>query len=98
VFLLPSLCEGSAAVTYEAMMAGLPVVCTENAGSIIINEKSGFIVPVLDPVSIADSLLRLQNSPELLSKLSEFAHNHSTSVCLSGYSQRLVSALETHTL
>src|SRR5207244_3760976 len=33
VFLLPSVCEGSATVTYEALTAGLPVLCTPNTGS-----------------------------------------------------------------
>jgi len=33
VFLLPSVCEGSATVCYEALAAGLPVVTTPNAGS-----------------------------------------------------------------
>ena len=32
VFLLPSLCEGSANAIYEALATGLPVICTPNAG------------------------------------------------------------------
>ena len=32
VFVLPSVCEGSATVIYEALAAGLPVVCTPYAG------------------------------------------------------------------
>lgn len=31
---LPSVCEGSAMVTYEALMSGLPVICTPNAGAV----------------------------------------------------------------
>ena len=35
VFLLPSVCEGSATVVYEALTAGLPVICTPNTGSVV---------------------------------------------------------------
>ena len=48
VFFLPSICEGSATVIYEAMMMGLPVVTTPNAGSIVTDGLNGFIVPVRD--------------------------------------------------
>jgi glycosyltransferase involved in cell wall biosynthesis len=34
VFLLPSLCEGSATVTYEALSHGVPVIATANTGAI----------------------------------------------------------------
>lgn len=32
LFVLPSLCEGSAAVLAEALASGLPVICTPNSG------------------------------------------------------------------
>ena len=35
VFLLPSICEGSATVCYEALAYGLPVITTRNAGSVV---------------------------------------------------------------
>lgn len=44
VFVFPSLFEGSAKVVYEAMSYGLPVITTENAGSIVENDFSGFII------------------------------------------------------
>ncbi|MGY8954541.1 MAG: glycosyltransferase, partial [Flavobacteriales bacterium] len=43
VFVLPSLCEGSATVIYEAMSFGLPIITTNNSGSIIENGNEGFI-------------------------------------------------------
>lgn len=46
VFVLPSLEEGSAKVTFEAMAAGIPVITTPNSGSVIRNGKEGFIVPI----------------------------------------------------
>ncbi len=46
VFLLPSVCEGSATVVYEALAAGLPVIVTENAGSVARHGRDGIIVPL----------------------------------------------------
>ena len=46
VFVLPSLQEGSALVTYEAMACGLPCVVTENTGSIVRDGVDGMIIPV----------------------------------------------------
>lgn len=46
VFVLPSICEGSAMVIYEALNWGLPVITTYNAGSIVRDTVDGFIVPI----------------------------------------------------
>ena len=60
VFLFPSLCEGSATVCYEALAAGLPVICTANTGSVLIRDGvEGFIVPVCDVTAIVARLRRL---------------------------------------
>ncbi|PPS42779.1 glycosyltransferase family 4 protein [Chroococcidiopsis sp. TS-821] len=59
VFVLPSICEGSAMVTYEAMNWKLPIVTTPNAGSIVRNNIDGFVVPVKNPSSIANKLLEV---------------------------------------
>ena len=45
VFVFPSLFEGSAVVTYEALAAGLPSVVTPSAGSVVRDGVEGFIVP-----------------------------------------------------
>ena len=44
VFVFPSLFEGSAVVTYEALACGLPGVVTPAAGSVIRNGIEGFVV------------------------------------------------------
>jgi glycosyltransferase involved in cell wall biosynthesis len=62
-FLLPSICEGSAVSTYEALTAGLPVVCTPNCGSVVRDGKEGFIVPIRDPAAIGDRLEELAADP-----------------------------------
>lgn len=57
VFVLPSLCEGSAMVTFEALQYGLPLIVTPNTGSIVRDGIDGSIVPIRDASAIAESLL-----------------------------------------
>ena len=48
VFVYPSLHEGSAIATYEALASGLPVITTRNSGSVVRDGIDGFIVPIRD--------------------------------------------------
>jgi len=59
VFVLPSLSEGSAKVTYEAMACGLPVIVTPNAGSVARDKEDGFLVPPKDSDALQEKLLKL---------------------------------------
>jgi glycosyltransferase involved in cell wall biosynthesis len=70
VFLLPSVCEGSATVTYEALHWGLPVICTSNTGSVVRDGQEGFIIPAGDAQAIADRIDQLRRDPELLAAMS----------------------------
>ena len=65
VFVLPTLDEGSAKVTAEAMAAGLPVITTPEAGSLVVDGESGFLVPATDVESLAERLARLHAHPEV---------------------------------
>ena len=53
VFVLPSLAEGSAEATYEALAAGLPVITTNAAGSVVRDGRDGCIIPERDPERLA---------------------------------------------
>jgi len=59
VFVLPSICEGSAMVTYEALSSGLPVITTPNSGSIVRNGIDGLIIPIRNSDIIADKLIQI---------------------------------------
>lgn len=59
VFVLPSICEGSAMVTYESLSSGLPIITTYNSGSVVRDGNDGFIVPLKDIEEIADKLLKI---------------------------------------
>ncbi len=65
VFVLPSLSEGSAKVTYEAMACGLPVIVTPNAGSVARDGEDGFIIPPRDSRALQEKLLLLYDDPAL---------------------------------
>src|SRR4029077_18852254 len=65
VFLLPSLCEGSATVVYEALSASLPVICTQNTGSIVRDGVEGRIIPIRDSRVIAEAVAGLARNIEL---------------------------------
>lgn len=94
VFLLPSLCEGSATATYEALSWGLPVVCTPNTGSVVRDGVDGFIVPIRDGKAIAERIERLARSQELWAEMSNNARERALEFSLERYGQRLLAALD----
>lgn len=65
VFVLPTLSEGSANVCFEAMAAGLPVITTPNAGSVIENDRQGFVVSVRNAVGLEVAVRTLLGSWEV---------------------------------
>lgn len=58
-FVLPSLAEGSALVTYMAMASALPVIVTEDAGSVATDGREGWIVPSRDIEALKAKILHL---------------------------------------
>lgn len=93
VFLLPSICEGSATVGYEALSHGLPVITTPNAGSVVRDGVDGFIVPIRDSEAIVDKIELLADDPDLWAKMSANALARSSNFTLEMYGERLIRAL-----
>jgi glycosyltransferase involved in cell wall biosynthesis len=85
--------EGSATVTYEALAAGLPVICTPNTGSVVRNGVDGFVVPIRDPDAIVSVIELLLADSSLLETMSKRAKQTATSFDLESYRERLVGAL-----
>lgn len=56
LFVLPSLAEGSAEVTYEALAAGVPQVVTPATGSVARDRIEGRVVPERDPEALAAAI------------------------------------------
>lgn len=73
VFVLSSLQEGFPTVIVEDMACGAPVVstnCRSGPNEIIENGKNGLLVPIGDPISLADGITKLIESPSLREKFS----------------------------
>lgn len=93
VFLLPSICEGSATVTYEALACGLPVITTPNTGSIVRDGVDGFVVPIADSTAIAASLETFVSAPGRLVSFSTNALLRAKEGSLAAYARRLSQSL-----
>ncbi len=73
VFIFPSIEEGSALVTYEALACGLPIITTPNAGSVARDGVEGFIVPIRDGHALCARLQRLRDDVALREQLGRSA-------------------------
>ena len=73
VFVFPSLFEGSAVVTYEALACGLPVITTPDAGSVARDGVEGAIVAARDVEALAFAMIRLGTNPDLRATMSAAA-------------------------
>lgn len=69
VFAFPTLAEGSARVTYEAMAAGLPLVTTANSGSVLRDGIEGFLIPSRDVDALCSRLRFLYDHPEVVVRM-----------------------------
>jgi alpha-maltose-1-phosphate synthase len=95
VFVFPSLFEGLALVTGEAISQGLPVITTPNSGGtdILRDGVDGFIVPIRDPEAITQRLLELHGDRVLLKQMSDSARERAAQLDWQGYKGRTVTAV-----
>jgi len=94
LFVFPSICEGSATVNYEALAAGLPVITTPNAGSVVRDGVEGFIVPIRDAAALAARIEMLAANPGLLAHMAQKAGERAAEFSWERYGERLVKTLE----
>ncbi|HKZ57687.1 MAG TPA: glycosyltransferase family 4 protein, partial [Thermodesulfovibrionales bacterium] len=91
IFVFPSLEEGSAKVTYEAMAAGLPVITTKNSGSVVKNGLDGFIIPVRDTEAIREKISYLFENAEIAKTMSTNAIENIKQYSWQGYMDKLIN-------
>jgi glycosyltransferase involved in cell wall biosynthesis len=70
IHVFPSLCEGSAKVTYEAAACGLPQVTTREAGDVVEDGVQGIIIPPADVDALAAAIQQLYDHPEIVERMS----------------------------
>lgn len=69
VLVLPSVSEGSALVTYEALASGAVPLVSQAAGSPVIDGVDGLLHPVDDVAALAAHLTRMATDPGLRASL-----------------------------
>jgi glycosyltransferase involved in cell wall biosynthesis len=92
VFVFPSIEEGSALVTYDALACGLPVITTPNAGSVVRDEIDGLIVPIRDVGALAAALQRLREDRDLRERMGRSARTRAEEYPWSRYRHSLLAA------
>jgi len=90
VFVFPTLEEGSALITYEALACGLPIITTPNAGSVARDGEEGYLVPIRDVEALAQRLEQLACDNALRRALSRAARQRAEQFSWALYQDRLV--------
>jgi glycosyltransferase involved in cell wall biosynthesis len=90
VFVFPSLDEGSAKVTYEAMACGLPCIFTDNAGS-IADKNSAFIIPTKSSSAISKAVKKLYDDIKLRNEMGDKARRYIENFTWENYQNTLTT-------
>lgn len=94
IFVFPSIEEGSALVTYEAMASGLPVVTTPNSGSLVEDSKNGLLVKAGDSESLKQAIEKLYNNRDLLVKFSSEGRKKVENYSWENYEAKLIETYQ----
>ena len=90
VFILPSLQEGSALVTYEAMACGTPSIVSENTGAIVRDNLDGFVIPIRSSQAIKEKILWMYEHPDEAKAMGASAKAFVQNFTWSRYADRVV--------
>jgi len=93
MLVLPSLAEGSAETTYEALACGVPVVTTAEAGSVVRDGIDGRIVPSRDPEALANAIAEIVEDRQKRERMSRAARDRAHDYTWERYGERLLAAL-----
>ncbi len=93
VFVFPSLFEGSAVVTYEALACGLPSIVTPNAGGVARDGLEGLLVPATDVDRLVDAMESMGSDPALRISMSRTARQRAEQFDWPRYHEALIAAV-----
>jgi glycosyltransferase involved in cell wall biosynthesis len=97
IFCFPSLSDGFGLVVPQAMACGLPVIVTENTGAKdIVNDNTGFIVPIKNIKALKEKIFNLYSDKDLLIKMSKFviSKKNLSNISWDSYGKRLKNNLK----
>ena len=95
VFVFPSVDEGSAKVSYEAMACGIPVIVTPNAGSLARDGKDGFIVPIRQVEPLVEKIRYFYNNREAAEEMGREARRYIETFTWEHYERTLIDTYKT---
>ncbi len=92
---LPSIVEGRALVQQEAMACGLPVIATVNAGAsdLILDEVSGFLVPIRSPEKLAEKINWMADHREATYTMGLTAQTMARAVTWTRYCEKILRSI-----
>lgn len=95
LLLLPSIVEGRALVQQEAMSCGLPLIITPNTGGgdLVVEGRTGFLVPIRSPEAIAGRLDWVARHREALESMREETRALAAERSWANYTRILLQAL-----
>jgi glycosyltransferase involved in cell wall biosynthesis len=95
VLVLPSIVEGRALVQQEAMACGLPLIATRNAGGedLIVEDKTGFLVPAGAPEAIAEKIEWFLENRDQLPAMSGAARAKAAELTWPAYGEKILHAI-----
>jgi glycosyltransferase involved in cell wall biosynthesis len=94
VLVLPSLSEGSASATYEGLAAGVPVITTPAAGSVVRDGIEGRIMPERDPDALAAAIEEVVEDRTKRASMAAAARKRARNFTWERYGERLVATLK----
>ena len=96
VFVLPSLSEGFAQVSLEAMSCGLPVICTTNSGcnDAIKDFKTGFVIEPSNREQLKEKIDWFIQNRSCIETMGKNARLVSLNYTWERYSERLTNTVE----
>jgi len=89
IFVFPTIEEGSALVTYEAMASGLPLITTSNSGAVARDKKDGFIIPIRDIKVLKEKIKYFYDNPKQIEKMGKSARKYVEKFTWENYSKKI---------
>jgi glycosyltransferase involved in cell wall biosynthesis len=93
VFVLPSVAEGMAKVTIEAMATGRPVIVTPNCGAVARDGVDGFYVPPRDVEALKKRILYFYKHREEVARMGANASEQARNFTWERFSHRVAEIL-----